>query len=141
MTVFRTMLATFLITLGVLIGAFAWGGYFEPSRERAGVARVEPRTKEAPQINRAQVRTRFVAADRESAREGRKAGPKTPAATIAAPRSFTAKSSGSAIATAKAAHAAPNRTPIKKAQAAQKEKEKKAQQAAAFQWPWNFFKN
>ncbi|KAB2912057.1 MAG: hypothetical protein F9K29_20640 [Hyphomicrobiaceae bacterium] len=139
MTVFRTMLATFLVTLGVLIGAFAWGGYFEPSRERAALARIE--AKKEPQINRAQVRTRFVAADSDSAREGRKTGPKTPVATIAAPRSFAARSSGSAIATAKVAQAAP-RAPVKKVQAAPKEKDKKeAQQAAAFQWPWNFFKN
>jgi hypothetical protein len=131
MTITRTVASSFLITLGLLLGSIAWGGYFErpPSSEQlvagrpaAGVSSATAATSTLPPIIALRERTRFVALAKEPARPQKIAQPQ-------ASKTDTIKTAAASPAKAK-----------DKSLAATKARRTKPQQTAQW-WPWAFFGN
>ncbi len=99
MTIFGTMLSTFMITLGVLLAGLATHGRFGPAPvffSSSATARPEPAKSAAPTAHAAVLqppKTRFVAVEATApgpvpakATLGRAASPATPAARKATPK-------------------------------------------------------
>ena len=147
MTIRGTVLSTFLITLGMLLGVLAWGGAFEPKQAaqaqpqaapaaRKQAARTPSADQPPAQINSGQVRTRFVAAtDPELPwAPKRAAAVPTSMAVQAQVQPPAAKPAGQPKPVKAASKPAPQqKTPVPKA--------KPAQQASVLPWPWNLFTN
>lgn len=136
MTISGTMLSSFLITLGLLLGAIGLGGdVANPFRDMQIFERskAEPLGKGGLEISaaRTRTRTRFVAAETSGAAA-------TKRRIIAAEKAATHRANAKEPPATKPAPAsAPTVKPSRKV--AGKERRPPPPQQAGLQWPWSFF--
>lgn len=128
MSLARLFLSGLLVAGGLILGAFALHGYFDPNWAQRQMQAATGRPAEPPVISTFKGRDRFVAGRAEPSRPT--AHPIVKASVTTAPAADPRVENRPSAKTAA------------KKKTAEKEKEKaKRPQQASVQWPWNLFSN